>query len=179
MTPEQYKKLTDWLELHPVLRKSIILLNHWLPLVPFVCYPVLILLLNFKWFALLRAGRGGGAVRFMQSIAQAILVPGLTFWLGTAVRARLNCPRPYEQPGFVPLVPKSTRGQSCPSRHALSAAVLGMTWLYFYPPVGVVMLIIAALICVLRVLAGTHSIRDVIAGAAFGLAFGYVGMWVL
>ena len=151
MTPERYKKLTDWLEGHPALREGIILLNRWLPLVPFVCYPALLLLLNLRWFAMLRVGRGGGALDFMQVIARAILVPGLAFWMGTLLRARLNFPRPYEQPGFVPLVPKSTRGNSCPSRHALSAAVLGMVWLYFYPAVGVGMLTIAALICLLPV----------------------------
>ena len=79
----------------------------------------------------------------------------------------------------MPLVSKETHGQSCPSRHALSAAVLGMVWLYFYPAVGVVMLAIAALICLLRVLSGAHFVRDVLAGAAFGLTFGFVGMWLL
>ena len=163
MTPERYKRLTDWLEGHPALREGIILLNRWLPLVPFVCYPVLLVLLNLRW----------------QVIARAILVPGLAFGLGTILRARLNFPRPYEQPGFVPLVSKETHGNSCPSRHALSAAVLGMVWLYFYPAVGVVMLAIAALICLLRVLSGAHFVRDVLAGAAFGLTFGFVGMWLL
>ena len=83
MTPERYKKLTDWLEGHPALREGIILLNRWLPLVPFVCYPALLLLLNLRWFAMLRVGRGGGALDFMQVIARAILVPGLAFWMGT------------------------------------------------------------------------------------------------
>ena len=115
MTPERYKKLTDWLEGHPALRESIILLNRWLPLVPFVCYPVLLVLLNLRWFTMLTIGRGGGALDFMQVIARAILVPGLAFWLGTILRARLNFPRPYEQPGFVPLVSKETHGNSCPS----------------------------------------------------------------
>ena len=140
MTPERYKKLTDWLEGHPALREGIILLNRWLPLVPFVCYPVLLVLLNLRWFTMLTIGRGGGALDFMQVIARAILVPGLAFGLGT---------------------------------------ILGMVWLYFYPAVGVVMLAIAALICLLRVLSGAHFVRDVLAGAAFGLTFGFVGMWLL
>ena len=99
MTPERYKRLTDWLEGHPALREGIILLNRWLPLVPFVCYPVLLVLLNLRWFRMLTIGRGGGALDFMQVIARAILVPGLAFGLGTILRARLNFPRPYEQPG--------------------------------------------------------------------------------
>ena len=56
MTPERYKKLTDWLEGHPALREGIILLNRWLPLVPFVCYPVLLVLLNLRWFTMLTIG---------------------------------------------------------------------------------------------------------------------------
>ena len=96
MTPERYKRLTDWLEGHPALREGIILLNRWLPLVPFVCYPVLLVLLNLRWFTMLTIGRGGGALDFMQVIARAILVPGLAFWLGTILRARLNFPRPYQ-----------------------------------------------------------------------------------
>ena len=56
-----------------------------------------------------------------------------TFWGGTILRDRLNLPRPYEQPGFEPLRHKETRGHSFPSRHALSASVLAMVWMYFYP----------------------------------------------
>ena len=179
MTPERYKKLTDWLEGHPALRESIILLNRWLPLVPFVCYPVLLVLLNLRWFTMLTIGRGGGALDFMQVIARAILVPGITFWFGTALRARLDRPRPYEQPGFVPLVAKETKGHSFPSRHALSAAVLAMTWLRFFPAVGVAMVIITLLICALRVLVGVHSVPDVLFGAALGFGLGAVGMWLL
>ena len=179
MTPERYKKLTDWLEGHPALREGIILLNRWLPLVPFVCYPALLLLLNLRWFAMLRVGRGGGALDFMQVIARAILVPGLAFWMGTLLRARLNFPRPYEQPGFTPLVPKETHGKSFPSRHALSAAVLAAVWCYFYPAAGACMVVVALLICALRVLAGAHYVRDVAAGALLGFALGAAGMYLL
>ena len=179
MTPERYKKLTDWLEGHPALREGIILLNRWLPLVPFVCYPVLLVLLNLRWFTMLTIGRGGGALDFMQVIARAILVPGLAFGLGTILRDRLNLPRPYEQPGFEPLRHKETRGHSFPSRHALSASVLAMVWMYFYPKAGWVMVGITVLICVGRVLTGVHHIRDVVGGAALGFALGFAGMWLL
>ena len=67
MTPERYKRLTDWLEGHPALREGIILLNRWLSLVPFVCYPVLLVLLNLRWFRMLTIGRGSGALDFMQA----------------------------------------------------------------------------------------------------------------
>ena len=178
MDPEQYHALRDWLDARPTARELVIAANHWLPAVPFLCYPVLLVILNLHWFALLRTG-SPAALDFMQTIARAILVPGVTFWFGTVLRRRLNRPRPYEQPGFVPLVAKETKGCSFPSRHALSAAVLAMVWLYFYRPFGVIMVCIALLICLLRVLAGVHFIRDVAAGAALGFVCGAVGMWLL
>ena len=178
MTAEHYHALYRWFDAHPAARRFVIALDRWLPLVPFVCYPVLLVILNVQWFALLRVG-SAAALDFMQQIARAILVPGITFWFGTALRARLNRPRPYEQPGFVPLVAKETKGHSFPSRHALSAAVLAMTWLRFFPAVGVAMVIITLLICALRVLVGVHSVPDVLFGAALGFGLGAVGMWLL
>ena len=178
MTPERYQKLLHWMEAHPAARTVVIALNRWLPAVPFVCYPLLLVLLNVQWFRLLQVGLNQAALDFMQLIARAILVPGFVFLGGTVLRAKLNFPRPYEQPGFTPLVEKETHGHSFPSRHALSAAVLAMVWLYFYPAAGVAMVVVAAAICVLRVLAGVHFPRDVLAGAALGFALGYVGMWI-
>ena len=178
MTPEQYRKIRDGLDARPTLRQLVLFCNHWLPAVPFVCYPVLLVILNVQWFALLRVG-SAAALDFMQQIARAILVPGITFWFGTALRARLDRPRPYEQPGFVPLVAKETKGHSFPSRHALSAAVLAAVWLYFYPAAGCVMVGIALLICCLRVLTGVHHVRDVVCGFALGSALGCAGMWLL
>ena len=178
MTAEHYHALYRWFDAHPAARRFVVALDRWLPLVPFVCYPVLLVILNVQWFALLRVG-SAAALDFMQQIARAILVPGITFWFGTALRARLDRPRPYEQLGFVPLVAKETKGHSFPSRHALSAAVLAMTWLRFFPAVGVAMVIITLLICALRVLVGVHSVPDVLFGAALGFGLGAVGMWLL
>ena len=179
MTPERYQKILHWLNAHPAAKRLVILLNHWLPAVPFVCYPVLLVLLNLQWFRLLRGGLDQTALDFMQCIARAILVPAFVFLGGTLLRKKLNFPRPYEQPGFTPLVEKETCGQSFPSRHALSAAVLAAVWLSFYPAVGGVMVAVTVAICVLRVLAGVHFPRDVIAGALLGFSLGIVGMRLL
>ena len=138
MTPERYQALLRWLEARPALKKLVIALNRWLPAVPFACYPLLLVLLNVRWFRLLSANRAA-ALDFMQLIARAVFVPAFVFLGGTLLRARLNFPRPYEQPGFTPLVPKETHGKSFPSRHALSAAVLAAVWCYFYPAAGACM----------------------------------------
>ena len=170
--------LLRWLEARPALKKLVIALNRWLPAVPFACYPLLLVLLNVRWFRLLSANRAA-ALDFMQLIARAVFVPAFVFLGGTLLRARLNFPRPYEQPGFTPLVPKETHGKSFPSRHALSAAVLAAVWCYFYPAAGACMVVVALLICTLRVLAGVHFVRDVAAGALLGFALGAAGMYLL
>ena len=175
MTAEHYHALYRWFDAHPAARRFVVALDRWLPLVPFVCYPVL---LNVRLVQLFLT-RQSAAPDLMSEIARSILVPGITFWVGTALRARLDRPRPYDQPGFTPLVQKDTHGRSFPSRHALSAAVLAMVWLYFYPAVGWCMIVIALLIAVVRVLTGVHHIRDVAAGLALGFACGFVGMWLL
>ena len=179
MTPERYRALRAALDAHPAAKHTVIALNRWLPVVPFVCYPVLIVLLNVQWFALLGGSDQAATLAQAQEIGKAILVPAITFAIGTAMRAKLDRPRPYEQPGFEPLVEKKTKGKAFPSRHALSAAVLGAVWLYFYPAVGVAMTVVAAAICVLRVLAGVHAIRDVVFGAVLGFALGAAGMCFL
>ena len=153
-------------------------LDRWLPLIPFVCYPVLLCLLNVRLFRLLGSQRQA-ALDLTAVIARTVFVPGLTFWGGTILRDKLNLPRPYEQPGFEPLRRKETKGHSFPSRHALSAAVLAAVWLYFYPAAGCVMVGIALLICCLRVLTGVHHVRDVVCGFALGFALGCAGMWLL
>ena len=142
MTAEHYHALYRWFDAHPAARRFVIALDRWLPLVPFVCYPVLLCLLNVRLVQLFLT-RQSAVPDLMSEIARSILVPGITFWVGTALRARLDRPRPYDQPGFTPLVQKDTHGRSFPSRHALSAAVLAMVWLYFYPAVGWCMIVIA------------------------------------
>ena len=178
LSAQQYAALHRWFDAHPAVRRWVILLDRWLPLVPFVCYPVLLVLLNVRLVHLF-AVRESAALDFMREIARSILVPGVTFWVCTVLRARLNFPRPYEQPGFVPLVAKETQGHSFPSRHAVSAAVLAAVWLYFYPAAGCVMVGVALLICCLRVLTGVHHVRDVVCGFALGFALGCAGMWLL
>lgn len=106
-------------------------------------------------------------------------MPAAVFLGGTALRRALNFPRPYQQPGFVPLVQKQRQGCSFPSRHALSAGVIAAVWLYFSPAAGAALTVVALVICGLRVLTGVHFVRDVAAGVTLGFALGLAGMWLL
>jgi len=176
MTPERYQALLRWLEARPALKKLVIALNRWLPAVPFACYPLLLVLLNVRWFRLLSANRAA-ALDFMQLIARAVFVPAFVFLGGTLLRARLNFPRPYEQPGFTPLVPKETHGKSFPSRHALSAAVLAAqqtgNWVAMQGLELLAMLVAAAMGAVFSLLLSFASINlradQTIGGTALNL----------
>ena len=117
MTAEHYHALHSWMDAHHTAKRCVVALDRWLPLIPFVCYPVLLCLLNVRLFRLLGSQRQA-ALDLTAVIARTVFVPGLTFWGGTILRDRLNLPRPYEQPGFEPLRHKETRGHSFPSRHA-------------------------------------------------------------
>ncbi|MGN0707718.1 MAG: phosphatase PAP2 family protein [Faecalibacterium sp.] len=176
MTVERYKRIYDWFGAHPRCCRAVIFGDRWLALVPFVAYPILIVLLNAQLFSRLAAGQSVEAMELMQDIARAVFVPAFTLWLGTFMRRKLNRPRPYDQPGFVPLVEKTTRGHSFPSRHTLSASVLAAVWMFFYPAAGWIMTLISVLIGVLRVLVGVHAPVDVAAGFVMGFVLGFFGM---
>lgn len=99
-------------------------------------------------------------------------IPAAGFGLLSLVRAKLDAPRPAEDAGIMPLVPRSGTGRSFPSRHAFSAFAIALCWWMASPLVAVGLLLLACLLAVLRVIAGVHYPRDVVAGAAVGMATG-------
>lgn len=98
-------------------------------------------------------------------LVRAICVPLDGFIIVTVVRAWINRPRPYEVFALPPVIPKDTKGHSWPSRHVFSAAVIGFTFLWIRPAVGIVGLILTAFLAWIRVVSGVHFISDVAAGA--------------
>ena len=90
MTAEHYHALHSWMDAHPTAKRCVVALDRWLPLIPFVCYPVLLCLLNVRLFRLLGSQRQA-ALDLTAVIARTVFVPGLTFWGGTILRDRLNC----------------------------------------------------------------------------------------
>ena len=81
-----------------------------------------------------------------------------------------NRPRPYEgNDAIIPLISKDKKGQSFPSRHALSAAVIASACFYVYVPLGIIIAVISVVIAITRVIAGVHYPSD----AAGGLIIGY------
>lgn len=167
MSPERYSRVYRWFAARPAARAALAACTRLLPLAQAGMYLALLGLLT---------ARTAAGEDCMQLLARAVLVPGAVFVGGSALRAALNRPRPYQQPGFTPLLPKETGGKSFPSRHALSGAVIAMAWLPVNPAVAGVLTVSALAICVTRVLAGVHWVRDVAAGAALGFGLGALGM---
>ncbi len=175
MTAERYKKVYDWFIRRPAAHRLLTVVTKGLPLAVAGCYGLLLAYLAWDWLgkrqtAMTTSFTGWQEVAdaaFAQ-LARCIVVPAVVFLAGSVLRAVINAPRPYEAPGFVPLVPKSTKGRAFPSRHCLSAGIIAVVGFAVHPTAGAVLTAAAVLICVTRVLAGVHRVRDVLAGVLLG-----------
>lgn len=164
MSRQQYMAVRAWFLARPAALAALRIAGKALPALIYLPYTALL-----GWLALSGDGR----------LWRAAGVPAAAFLLGSALRAALNKPRPYEVYGLPPLVAKGTKGRSFPSRHLFSAAVITAAFWWVCPPLGLALAGITALLAPQRVLAGVHFVRDVLAGAALGGLLGWLGFWVL
>lgn len=165
MTKETYIRITEPLRNNPKRAAVIHICNRILTGLVFVSYPALLLWL-FR--------------NQEQSLIRAILVPFDSFIILTIFRVFVNAKRPYEVFDIPPVIAKDTRGRSFPSRHVFSVFIIAMTFFAVCPvPVfGGIIFVLGILLAVVRVFAGVHFPRDVIAGAIFGIAAGYIGYFL-
>lgn len=114
-----------------------------------------------------------GAVRF-------IVLTAIPFLAVTLLRRLIDAPRPYELIAFyAPAPPKKKKGKGFPSRHVFSLFLITVMSFPVLPILSSVLLILGIALAVSRVLLGIHFLRDVIAGAAIGIASGGIGLLVL
>lgn len=115
------------------------------------------------------------------ALLYAIAVPAISFVLVSLLRRCINAPRPYEVFNAQPVIAKDTLGKSFPSRHTFSIFIIGMTFYACCPLTwsGPAILALGCVLGAIRVLAGVHFPRDVIAGALAGILCGIVGFWIL
>ena len=165
--------MTDALRARPALARGVSLANGAITNAVYVAYPCLL-----AWLAYAAATGAAGAAGML---LRAALVPGISFVLVTVLRKAINAPRPYEVFEAAPVIPKDTRGNSFPSRHAFSIFVIAMTFCACCPLawVGPVMLVAGVLLAFIRVVSGVHFPRDVVAGALLGVLAGFVGLWIV
>ena len=115
------------------------------------------------------------------SVARVLIVPSNSFIILSVFRYMVNRPRPYEKFDMPPVIAKDTKGKSFPSRHVFSAMVIAMTFLLASPWswLGVIFVVVAVLLAMVRVLSGVHYPSDVIAGAAFAVVAAVLGYVVM
>ena len=101
MRPQQYRKVYDWFTARPAALRALRLTGRALPVLFAGAYLALL--------GLLAAGTAAG-VYPMRLAVRAVLVPGAVFGGGSALRAALDRPRPYQQPGC----PRRRRAKASP-----------------------------------------------------------------
>ena len=102
-------------------------------------------------------------------------VPLAGFILSRFLRMIVRDPRPYQRIRIKPLVRRRKSSYSFPSCHITSAFVIGTSLCAVsMVPAGVLVLILGIGLAFLRVMAGAHYIKDVLAGAALGILCGLV-----
>lgn len=135
-----------------------------LPIFVFISYPILLLSLIFN---------------NDERLLRCITVPLGVFVTVTIIRIFVNCQRPYECLEIEPLMHKSTKGKSFPSRHTASAAVIAMAFFYINVPLGIVCLAASMLIGLSRIVAGVHFPRDAAAGFLYAVVMSVLFLYIL
>ena len=166
MNGVQYRSMSEYFSQTKKRSTTVKALHDVLPLVMYIFYPVQLVALAIN--------EGFTSEVFLRFT----LIPLCTFIAVTVVRAIINAQRPYEKYDYTPVVHKDTKGKSFPSRHTVSAFIIAMAFMYIQSVLGIIMLVIATAIAVIRVLAGVHFIRDVVSGAAIGILVGVLGFFV-
>jgi membrane-associated phospholipid phosphatase len=121
------------------------------------------------YFAAVLGGVSGG--RWKQT-ALLVCVPAVSFVAVSVFRSCFHAKRPYEVYDFAPLIEKETKEKSFPSRHVFSIFVIGSTMVWFYPVAGILIGLMGCVLAVVRVVAGVHFPKDVLAGAVIGILCG-------
>lgn len=148
-----YQTTLTYIHSHSNLKKIIIILARYAPIITFIVYPSLIIYLFFANSPLL---------------LETILRPLSAFILVTLIRKIINRKRPYETMDIIPLS-KHKQGESFPSRHTVSAFTIAFACLNVNVTLGGFMIILAIIIACTRILCGVHYLSDVISAIVIAL----------
>lgn len=126
----------------------------------YICI-IVVLIVNHNWWDLL-----------LSTVIPATGLVGVSIWRRVA-----NVPRRYEVWNTPCLLGKTSPGESFPSRHVFSAAVIAVTAFRLWWPLGTVAALATVVLAVVRVVGGAHYVRDVAVGGTVGGLWGIV--WFL
>ncbi len=164
MTKEKYERLSAPFRDNKKKQRRLVLANRVITAAFYVAYILLIIVL-----AVMRDPR----------IIRVVLVPLVSFVAVSVFRRILNTKRPYELWDIAPLIDRKGRGCSFPSRHIFSIFIIAMAMSWICLPAAIIMMVAGVALSFIRVIAGVHFPRDVIAGAAIGSAVGIIFFWIL
>ena len=161
---QRYKKVNLFFDKYPTLLNIFYKLYKYLPLIIAEVYAVLVVYTFFfkNW----------------ECTIKVVLVPLVTFISVSVLRKVIDSKRPYVKYNITPLIKKDKQSESFPSRHTVSATIIAMSCLYINVWLGIVMLIASCIMAIMRVLAGVHFAKDVIAALIFGIVFGIIVFWI-
>lgn len=161
----RYQKTAEWFRSNPVRLRIFTLCYRLLP----VCVVVLYGLLILKC-----------CIPFQPALCfRVILVPLFSFIIVTIIRKWINAPRPYTTYSIEPLIIKQTVGNSFPSRHVFSISIIAMAWFWVDWRMGILLWCMTLILAVLRVIAGVHYIRDVLASMLISLCIGIIFFYLI
>ncbi len=172
----KYLQMREYLAEKPKLDRAVSLLSRGLTIFIYISYTAQALFLLLK--------KDKKAAGFLG-------VPAAVFVSGSLIRRSIDAPRPGDvldlkirQTGK-----ESTRcrgkernkrkGKSFPSRHSFSAAVVAAAFGWLDKRAGAVMGAAAVCLGICRVLKGSHWIKDVAAGLAYGTGGGLAGFHII
>lgn len=164
MKKDTYIRFMQSIKRHPYGAKIICRCNSLFTKFVYISYPIFLL-----WLVKNRE----------EIVIRVLCTTAISFLIVSAFRKVFNRQRPYERFGEPPVISKDKKGNSFPSRHVFSAFVIAMSFLYVNWSLGIVFLLVASAIAVLRVAGGVHYPSDVIAGAVIGIGSGILGFWIL
>lgn len=160
MDREQYIKIMDFVRSKKYGTSIVYITGKAITYITAIIYLLTIVVLVYKQ-----------DMKFIRVIA----VPAAGFALLSLFRAKYNAIRPYEKYNFKPLFPKDTHGKSFPSRHVFSIFICAGAVNFIYPLPGTIIYIMGVFLAIIRVIAGIHFPKDVIAGALIGILCSIAG----
>ncbi len=157
-----YKGIEEYFRKRKNLLKGLRLGNQWIPNLVYISYPLLLIYLF---------------VQQDDRFRKVLLIPLAAFVFTTVIRKIKNEPRPYEKYKIRPLIRRTKKGESFPSRHTLSIMIIAFAFFYINPIIGILFFLLGILLAAIRVLGGIHFPRDVIAAALISIIFGLIGFF--
>ena len=157
---KRYSRHAAFYHTHPRARRALVFCN--------VLFSVLIALSYIALSAFLLLYKTPTKGDFLR----VLCAPALCVMLATALQFLINRPRPYVATNIQPLIQKSAKGRSFPSRHLSSAFVIAMLFVAYMPLFSVPVFLLGAMLGYIRFAVGVHYPTDLLAGAALGALVG-------